>query len=152
MTSNVATVALTFGGTDLGDIDGTLIDRVMYGGPDEPSPVRGRDDVALGKDGKVLRNRRSDVRRIEIRGWVTGTGSTVADQVADYWDNRVTLGTLMEPKTTRTLLATLLNGDSYSINARPVEPPSYDQEAPMLARVSIILESVDPDWELVAGS
>jgi hypothetical protein len=151
MTSEVTTIALNFGGTDLGDIDGILIDRVIQGGPDEPSMVRGRDDVAPGKDGRVLRNRRSDVRRIEIRGWVTGTGADTDAQVSDYWDNRVALGTLMNPTTTQTLTATLKNGASYTIEARPVDPPTYDQVAPMLARVSILMESIDPDWE-AAGS
>lgn len=152
MTTSVATMGLTFNGTDLGDLTGTVIDRIMYGGPDEPSSVRGRDDIALGRRGRVARNRRRDFRRIELRGWVTGVGSTAADQAADYWDNRVALGTLMSLTDIQTLAATLLNGDTYTIEARLVEPPSYDQVAPMLARVSILMESVDPDWELAVGS
>lgn len=146
MTTEAAPVTLTYDSTDIQDLDGIFLE-IIRGAPGEPAEVRGRDDVALGRDGRVARNRRRDVRIIELSGWVKGTGSDEEDQREDYWDNRLALEALFSTGTTDVLQATLPNGDTYTINTRCRPPMLFRQIVPAFATVSIELESVDPDWE-----
>jgi hypothetical protein len=137
--------SVTYNASALTDITGTVIDRIVRGGPDEPATVRGQDRVLAGAEGMWPGNRVKQSRQIELFGWVTGSGATVSDQVGDYWDNRIALGTLFDPTVTATLSVLFQNGDTHTIDARTVSV-SYNQTAPMMAEVSIVLESIDPDW------
>jgi hypothetical protein len=147
VTTAVAPVTLTYDGTDIQDLEGIFLE-IIRGAPGEPAEIRGRDDVALGRDGRVARNRRKDRRVIELVGWVKGTGATEATQRGDYWDNRITLEGVFDSTATAVLSATLPSGDVYTISCRLNPPILYNQVVPAYATVSLELESVDPDWTL----
>ena len=145
MTSAVAVVGLTFDSHDLADIDGIFLD-LYKGGPGETAEVRGRDDVIPAAVGLLARNRVKQRRVIELRGFVRGTGSDETAQRTDYWDNRQTLEGWFDPTATANLVATLPGGAEFTIAARPLPGIVYGQVVPSFATVSIVLESVDPDW------
>lgn len=146
MTTSAAPVTLTYDATDIQDLDGIFLE-IIRGAPGEPAEIRGRNDIAPGVDGQVIRNRRPDRRTIELSGWVKGTGANEAAQRSDYWTNRLALEALFSALDTASLWATLPNGSTYAITCRLRPPILYRQVAPSFATVSLELESVDPDWE-----
>lgn len=150
MTSAAATVTLTYDSQDIQDIDGIFLD-LHKGGPGEIADIRGIDDIIPGLDGRTVRNRRVDKRTIELRGFVRGTGSDEAAQREDYWDNRIALAALFDPTEVNNLVATLPGGLEYTISARTQPPFVLNQRVPSFAEVSIVLESVDPDWVLTGS-
>ncbi len=151
MTSAVATADFSFGGTDITDLDGIILDRFERGGPGELPITDGKDDPVPGADGVFVRNRRKRTRTIELKGWVFGTGSTVTDQIKDYWDNRESVESIFAPDDHDDLVALLRNGRTATIDAWPVSI-DFDQRAPMAARVSIVLLSTEPDWTIETTS
>lgn len=151
MTSAVAVVVLTYRGHDIQDIDGIFLD-LYAGGPGEIAEVRGVSQVIPGADGMLARNRNVQRRRIELRGFCRGIASSETTDRGDYWDNRITLADWFHPEQMGTLSATLPNGEVWTIEARTLPPIVYDQEVPSFARVSVVLESVDPHWVEQVGS
>lgn len=151
MVSPIAVVTLDWDGHDIQDVDGLHLVMVA-GGPDEVALVRGRDDIIPGRAGRSGRNRKEDRRTIELGGpesFVTGVGSTLDDMLADYWTNRLLIGSWFSPSASaKTLTATLPTGAVYTISARPQAPILIVEEFPGKAKVSITLESIAPDWEL----
>ena len=151
MTTEAAPVTLTYNSTDVQDLDGIFLE-IVRGAPGEPAEVRGRDDVAIGREGRMARNRLPDVRIVELVGWIRGTGADEDAQRSDYWDNRITFDSLFSTTTIRVLHATLPNGDAYTLNCRVRPPVLFRQVVPAFATLSLELESVDPDWELEVAS
>lgn len=149
MTTPVAVADISFNGTDISDLTGIMFERIEQGGPGTLPSVAGTDDPLPGADGVFPRNRRKRTRIIEIRGWVFGDGASAAAQVDDYWDNRIAVETLFNPTARDDLVAVLRNGYTATIEAWPVSV-DFNQVAPQMAEVSVVLQSVDPDWTLEA--
>jgi hypothetical protein len=149
VTSQAATADFSFNNTDISDIEGVMIDRFVRGGPGELPTTAGEDDPVPGADGVFVRNRRKRTRTIELKGWVFGTGSGIAAQIDDYWDNREAIEALFTPNAHADLEAILRNGRTATIDCWPVTV-DFEQEAPMAARVSIVLLSTEPDWTVEA--
>jgi hypothetical protein len=66
-------------------------------GFDDVAEVRGHDTVVPHLAGRIARNRKKDVRGIELTGWVQGTGSTEAARLSSYRDLVDELQTLFDP-------------------------------------------------------
>ena len=147
MTSPAATVNVTFDSVDCTDLNGIFLHRIVAGGPGTLPEVDGKDDALLGADGMFARNRRKRTRRIELRGWVRGVGSSEATDRDDYWANREALEALFDPTATATLRVDT-GAAAYTITARPLPSPVYDEAAPSFAEVSVVLESTVPDWTI----
>lgn len=145
MTSPAATVNITYDGTDVTDLTGIFLHSVVRGGPGTTPQVSGRDDQVPGTSGVFVRNRQARTRTIELRGWVRGVASSEATDRDDYWANRTTLEALFDPTDTATLSIDT-GTETYTITARPIPTPEYDEAAPSFAYVSIVLESTVPDW------
>lgn len=149
MTSPVAIIGLTYDSTDLQDADLGLFLQIVHGLNETPE-VRGTDWIVPGAAGRVPYPREADVLRIELGdGWVMGTGSTHGDQMADFRDTVKALRELFDPtRDPATLTALLENGDTATISARPQGASLIVNEVvpSLFAYVSVVLESVDPDW------
>ncbi len=145
MTSAVAPVNWTAGGTDMVDVDGVCLHTLVRGGPGEPAQTRGDADVIPALVGQQPRLFEKDTRTIEFRGFVRGTGSDEAAQRSDYWSNRIALESTLDPTDVIQLVITLPGGAQYTIDARPTSI-GYNQKVPSFAEVSVELVSYDPDW------
>ena len=119
----------------------------------EPASVRGVDTIIPGLAGRVVRDRVKDVRTIELRGWVLGTGATEVLQQQSWRTNTDALMALMD----RTLAAgalvltppTLgLAAGSKTINARCVNVMPGEIHGSIFQRWAIELVAVGspPDW------
>lgn len=252
MANPAASIPLTFGGTDLQQNPIGIFLEIVEGLAGTAT-VRGTDTIVPGLAGRIARNRKADVRRIELRGLVAGTGNeietvaitgaptggtftltfqgqttagiawdataatiqtalealsnvapgdvvvtggpmpgtvtvyfggayartdvtqmtgsaagltggtpvltvatltsggaTEAAQSASFWTLVATLRALFDPTASpASLIATLPNGTTATILARTLPTMMWDQVLPSLARVTIELESVAPDWTIV---
>ena len=148
MTNAVAVIALTYDATDVQASDFGIFLEIVRGLNETPE-VRGTDTVVPGRAGRIARNRVADRLPIELRGIVMGNGSTEADQRDDFRTNVLALRALFSPARTPTdLVATLEDGSTATISARPLNIV-WDEQVPSLsANVSVELESVDPDWSI----
>ena len=152
MASDVAVVALTYRGTDIQNIPGGIFLEIVEG-LNEPPSVRGSDWTVPGAPGRQFRSRVADVRTIELRGYVSGEGVGEAADRSDFATLRETMRALFDPTLDPGVLAaTLENGAAATINARSLPTQVWDQVVPAMFRVSIELESVDPDWDFGGGS
>lgn len=149
MSNPAATIGLTFGGTDLQQATiGIFLELVR--GLNETAEVRGTDTIVPSLAGRIARNRVGDTRRIELRGLVAGTGATEALQQSSFFTLVATIRALFSPTASAaSLVATLPNGTTATILARTLPTMLWDQELPSLARVTIELESVAPNWTIV---
>lgn len=133
---------LTLDGLDIRDRASIFFD--LMSGYYEPAEVRGSDTIVPALDGRVVRNRVIDSRRIRLDGYVTGTDTT--DWAANTSNlmaacNAVTrvdlviddgyLGTVGTPT-----ISVLL------VNAIP-GPPTYGV---LYQSWSLEFESIAPDW------
>lgn len=149
MANPAASIPLTFGGTDIQQNPIGIFLEIVEGLAGTAT-VRGTDTVVPALAGRIARNRVADVRRIELRGLVAGTGATEALQQASFWNLVATLRTLFSPTAAAaSLVATLPNGTTATILARTLPTMLWDQKLPALARVTIELESVAPNWTIV---
>ena len=153
MTSAAAVVGLTYRGTDIQDLDGIFLE--IYRGLFEPVEVRGVDLVVPSATGQSVRNRKGHRRSIGLRGWIRGVDSSApideAGDRADFATNRAAFETLFDPTLDPgALVATLEDGSSRTIDARTLNAIP-DQAVPTLVYVDIELESVDPNWTVVAS-
>lgn len=149
MTSAVATIGVVFDGTDVQEIDGIFLELVS-GLTGEGLSVRGVDVTIPGLAGRVARLRRADVRRIELRGFVRGVGATRADAIADFRANMDDLDALFDKTADPAVLSvTTEDGIVRTINARTVDLMLGEEVVSgEFQYVSVVLESVDPDWSV----
>jgi len=151
MSSPLAVIGLTYGGTDVQDSDyGVFLELVR--GLSEAASVRGTDTIVPGLAGRIVRDRMLDGLRIELQGYVMGAGPIVAGTPptgarADFRTNAKAVRTLFDPTTSAALVATLEDGTTATVAARTLSSV-WDQVTPELARVSIELEAV-ADWVVV---
>lgn len=143
-----ATIGLTYRGSNIQDLDGIWLEIVR--GLNEGPAVRGVDVVVPAAVGRQVRNRVADNRTLELRGWVRGVaGYDEADDLEAFATQRTTFGALFDPTLDPgALVATLEDGSTVTIDARTLNSV-WEQVVPSFHRVSVELESVDPEW--VAG-
>lgn len=170
MSNAVAVIGLTYRGTDIQEPAFGIFLEIVRGLQEVPT-VRGTDVIVPGRAGRILGTRVSDVLKIELEGIVTGAGVGigVSAWIADGWTDPglhgPTIGSsddaagerssyrakakalraLFDPTISGPLVASLEDGTTKTINARTLNT-IWDQPIPILARVNVQLESVDPDW------
>lgn len=150
MSSDAAVVGLTYRGTDIQDIDGIFLEIVR--GLTEVVEVRGQDLIVPAREGQIVRNRVGHRLPIELRGWIRGVGaSDEDDDRTDFATNRTAFRALFNPRLDPgALVATLEDGSTQTIDARTLNVIT-DPVVPTFERVSVELESVDPDWVVTAS-
>lgn len=152
MTSPVATVGLTYAGVDLQESDLQVFLQIRTGLNETPA-VRGSDTVVPGLAGRVEGNRVNDVLSIELVGFVRADPASVdrAAAKSSFRANILWLRTLFASNRARAdLVATLEDGSTQSISARPLSMIWNESVQGEFSAVSIDLEGYD-DWA-VAGS
>lgn len=146
MTSGVASIGVTYDGTDLQDSDLGIFLQIVVG-LDDGAEVRGQDTVIPYLDGRLARPRRFDRRRIVLEGIVQGSGSTRELGMADYRANRRTLAQLFDnARDPATLRLVLEDGDITRCEARPLSIEANEVVQSQFAYISVELEAVS-DWE-----
>jgi hypothetical protein len=150
MSSDAAVVGLTYRGSDVQVITGIFLEIVR--GLVEPVEVRGVDLIVPSAAGQVVRNRVGHRLGIELRGFIRGVGATDEDDDrAAFATARAAFRTLFDPALDPgALVATLEDGSSQTIDARTLNVIP-DVVVPTWVNVSVELESVDPDWTVVAS-
>lgn len=153
MTHPAATIPLTYGGEDLQAADLSLFLEITQGLNELPE-VRGRDVLIPYLDGQRPRPRRPDTLRLVLAGHVMGNGAAAAARQADYRTTMRALGVLFDTaRDPADLVATLEDGATATISARPLSIMANEQVPSEFAKVSIELLSIDPEWTYsVAGS
>lgn len=147
MSSPVAVIGLTYRGTDIQMLNGIFLEIVR--GLGDVAAVRGVDIIVPARAGRIVRNRVGDVLSIELQGICGGSGANEAAQRSDFAGRRAAMRALFDPKLDPgALVATLEDATTATIAARSLNIV-WDQVVPALARVSVELESVDPDWVVV---
>jgi hypothetical protein len=152
MTSAVATIGLTYAGTDVQLSDLSIFLEIVHGLA-EPPTVRGSDIIVPGLAGRIAGNRVNDVLPIELEGFVRADDVAIGTENArdSFQYNRATVRALFATNRARAeLLATLEDGTQYTIMARPLNAIWNTVIASEFATVSISLEGYD-DWELVGS-
>ena len=144
MTSTAANVNVTYESTDVTDLNGIFLHRVLQGGPGTLPDVSGTDDHIPGAEGVFARNRQPRTRTIAVSGFVRGVSTDEASDRDDYWANRVAMEALFD----RTAVGTLridTGSIAYTIEARPmtIDP---NEILPSFAYVVVTFESTEPDW------
>ena len=148
---SVAVIGLTYGGTDIQDLDGIYME-IIRGLAERPS-VRGSDTVVPGLAGRIRRSRVNDLLTIELRGWVRGSGADESEQRSDFATNRLNFRTIFNPTLgDQDLVATLEDGTTATISAQASDRTIWNQVVPSFAEVSVELDSIDPDWVHSVGS
>lgn len=136
--------------------EGFCLDIVK--GLHEPSAVRGKDSIAPGQDGRYARNRKRDVRRILLEGYIRGVGTSLSERRESFHSTVVAVMAAMDRSLAPGVLSVdggdygIPSGEEWTINARCINVMG----GPMLSQwtaqeFSIELESVDPEW-VIAGS
>src|SRR5689334_19818953 len=109
MTTSVAVVGLTYDSEDIQTIPGLFLEIVV--GLNETPSVRGVDTTIPTAPGRVPRARVADTLRIELRGFVAGSGSGESGDRAAFATLRQTVRTLFSPtRAPADLVATLEDG------------------------------------------
>lgn len=122
--------------------------------PYEPAEYRGRDDIALGRPGRVRRNRIADRRIINLRGWTRGIGTTVEERRESWNDAEAEFLALLDPSLAPGALIVLapylgLLSGSLSIDVVGLNWIAGDVIGSMSFRLwTVELEAVGnpPDW------
>jgi hypothetical protein len=144
MSTAVATIGLTYRGTDIQILDGIFLEIVR--GLTEVVEVRGVDLIVPAYAGQIVRNRVGHRLAIELRGWVRGTGASETPQREDIAAQRAAFRALFDPRLDPgDLVATLEDGTQQTIVARTLNILSVEI-VPTFYQVSVELESVAPDW------
>lgn len=153
MTHPLASVPLTYDGTDLNPDDYRIFFEIVSGRFADGLEVRGKDVTVPSLAGRSARNRIADARRIELRGHVRGHGDDVDERREDYLALMDALAILFDPtRSPAALIATVEDGSQRSIDARPLPAFAVNEQVPSeFAYVSVVLESVDPDWSDVGS-
>lgn len=152
MTSPVAAIGVTYDGTDLQQSDLGLFLEIVTGLWEGPE-VRGQDVVVPSLAGRIPRNRVGDYRRIELRGHVQGQGADTDARRTDYVGKLDILVDLFDPtRDPAALVATMPDGTQRTIDCRPLPSLAIVPGAYMeWSGVSVVLESVDPNWSAVGS-
>jgi hypothetical protein len=136
--------------------DGFCLDIVK--GLHEPATARGKDSIAPGQDGRYARNRKKDVRRILLEGYIRGVGETLQERRESFFDRVEGIMSTMDRSAAPGTLSVdggtygLGAGEEWTINARCINVMGGPMMAQWTAQeFSIELESVDPDW-VASGS
>lgn len=146
MTTQIFPIGLTFGGTDIQDLAGNGILLYLKRGFNEPADVRGSDLIIPAKTGRLIGTRVKDRRDLVLEGIVTGSGTTAALELTSFRSRWTTFTTLFDLTLTRALVATLEDASTKTIQARTLNIAMDQSITSMMARVSVELESVTPDW------
>lgn len=137
---------LEFAGEDLQRSD-LRIHLDIVSGLNDGLEVRGTDTVVPGLAGQVPRDRKANVRHIVLAGWIQGTGTTEVERQADYQSScdllEATFSLVADPDT---LQGTARDGSSRSIEARPTNLVWDDEPAMGVCHITVMLDSVEPDW------
>lgn len=150
MSTTATTIALTYNGADIQNLDGLFLE-ITSGLDDSPTSVRGVDVTVPGIDGQTPRPRRFHERRIILTGYVRGTGATQTDRRADYRVNVRAMhnlfptggGAAVEPED---LVVYLEDGDTATIAARCLNIVADNAIPSEFTRISIELLAVE-DWD-----
>lgn len=147
MPNPLAAIPLTYAATDLQHADFGLYLEITQG-LNEPPEVRGRDILVPGLNGMVVGTRRAHKLRIVLVGAIVGHGTTEPLRRSDFRATVRLLRTLFAPtRAPANLVATAEDGSTWTIAARPLPGIIIDELVPSeWASVSVVLESVAPDW------
>jgi hypothetical protein len=142
---------LTFDAADLQRSDLSLhLDIVS--GLNDGLEVRGTDTVVPSAAGRVFRDRKRDVRHIVLAGWIQGTGSTEANRQASYQNICDELEALFAlDADPATIIGEARDGTWRSIDARTMNIVWDDEPVFGVSHVSVLLDSVEPDWQVTGG-
>jgi hypothetical protein len=147
VTSGVAVVGLTYDGSDIQLSDLSIFLEIRRGLNEAPS-VRGVDTIVPARAGRIAQSRINDMLSIELYGQVTtDPAETFADDArASYRDKWVGVRALFASNRDPTdLVATLEDGTTQTISARPLNIVVPNEIPGWFANVSIELEGFD-DW------
>jgi hypothetical protein len=152
MTSDVATLGLTFSGTDVQDFEGLFLEVVsgLYDGTD----VRGEDVTIPYLEGQIPRARRLHTRRIMLKGFCRGSGATQDLRRLAYRASRTNAELLFAQDAMPDDLVVLYSdGSSRTITARTLNIIAIELVPSEYASLDIELLSTDPGWvDIAAGS
>jgi hypothetical protein len=148
---------LTFRGTQLDT--GTTVCLDLVEGYAEPSTVRGADWIVPRLDGRTKGNRRHDVRRIVLEGYIRGLGTDLAERQQSWREATDTVMGLMDRASNP---GDLIISDGYlglpagataTIGARCVNFGRGDiLNGQTFQKWSIELLSIDPEWVVEEAS
>lgn len=147
MTTTLATIPLTYAGTDLQPANLQIFLELVLGLSEAPS-VRGTDIIVPALAGRVEGRRVNDFVAIELRGWVRAdpATTTTATQRASYRANMKALRALFATNRARAdLVATLEDGTTATISARPLNLVLTELVPSEFANISIELAG-NGDW------
>lgn len=142
MTSAVASIGLTYRGTDVQQSNLGIFLELRQGFNETPA-VRGADVIVPGKVGRILGTRMRDTRRVILEGIVQGAAGTEATSFRTLAN---TVIALFDPTISGNLVATMEDGSTKTLACRTLNSIWDQVGSPYFARVSIELESVTPDW------
>jgi hypothetical protein len=144
MASDAAIIGLTYRAVDIQDVNGIFLEIVR--GLVEVVEPRGVDLVVPSRSGQIVRNRVGHRIGIELRGWIRGVSTGESSDRADFAANRAAFRALFDSTLDPgDLVATLEDSSTQSIAARTLNVIS-EIVVPTFARVSVELESPDPEW------
>lgn len=148
--------ALTFDGTSVQRDDLSVHLEVTLG-LDEVSDYRGVDTTIPATPGRTSRTWKADTRDIELSGMVQGNvGMDEAARLGSFRDIVEELKTLFQPGGAPSVLTgTGKDGATYSINAKPIQQGALKwgpQNIPGYRELTVVLVSLDPEWEVSGGS
>jgi hypothetical protein len=148
VTSPLASVGLTYDGTDLQPADLSFHLQIVKGLNETPQ-VRGIDVTVPALAGRVEANRINDVLPIVLEGFCRADPATTTQATArsSYRDKVQVLRALFSPTRARAnLVASLEDGTTITISARPLPGMIWNELVlSEFALVSIELEGVG-DW------
>ena len=146
MTTPLASIGLTYDAVDLQAADLSIFLEITSG-LNEVAAVRGKDVLVPSADGQFARNRRKDHLDILLTGVVIGNGVDQAGRRAAYRASSRFLRDLFDPsRMPAALVASLEDGDTATILARPVNSIWNEIVKSEYAKISVALYSVAPDW------
>lgn len=142
--------SLTFDSTDLQRSDLSVHFDIVF----DTLDVRGQDTIVPSAAGRTARNRKADVRHIGLRGVIQGTGASEAARLSSWQNLRDEIEALFDPTADpATLAGTGHDSSSRSILARTAPGLVWsDDGVPGLETVTVVLDSVVPDWTVTGGS
>lgn len=144
MTTNAATIGLTYNGTDVQSLDGIFLE-LLPGAFDSPT-VRGVDVLVPKADGQTARPRKFHERRIPIGGFIRGAGATRVLQMADYRANvRALLALFDATAAPLDLVAELEDGSAATIPCRTLSVATMEPVQSEYGTVSIEMLAVE-EW------
>jgi hypothetical protein len=146
MTNAVATIGLTYRGTDVQEAFGNsaaMFLEIVRGMNESPS-VRGSDITVPGRAGRIAGTRVDDVLTVELVGLVQG--ATGATATTTYHAKVATFRALFDPTVSGSIVATMPDTSTRTLTSCRTVSVVWDEITPFAARVSVVLESIAPDW------